>query len=158
MGVIAIPAAALVGVWQLIQMIFPEATKLFIAWLLRKIGNLPLNQKRRVIRNEVEANLKKALSGFDCGGIRVTPYPPKIEWTSEFNVSSDSCFRDGRIIVRLDYSDNPHRNVVDAALLYCKSGLIPETRHYLWDNLAHALDLVFIQDEMEQENLRDSAW
>ncbi len=105
------------GIWKLKQMLFPEAAKLFVAYLLRLIGKLPLNLKRTVVRNEVEGNLTRAIKEFSYGGSAVTPYPPKVIWTSDIDISPDSFFRDGKIIVKLDYSDNPHRNVVECALL-----------------------------------------
>ncbi len=156
-GKIALPTTIVVGVWKLIQMVFPEAAKLFIAWLLRRIGKLPLNFKRMVVRNEVEGNLTRALKEYGCAGSGFTPHLPKVEWTSDVDITPDSFFRDGKIIVRMDYSDNPHRNIVESSLLYCKAGLLPETRHYLWRTITRALDLVFIGAVLERNNLRDGA-
>lgn len=156
-GQIAVPTAIVISIWKLIQILFPEAAKLFVAWLLRKIGKLPLNLKRRVVSNEVEGNLTRALKEFGCEGSGFAPYLPKVEWTSDIGISPDSFFRDGKIIVRLDYSDNPHRNIVESALLYCKAGLLPETRHYLWMAVVRALDLVFVHVVLERNNLREGA-
>lgn len=144
-------------IWILFQAVFPEAAKLTIAWLLRKIWRLPLSLRRLVVRNEIEGNLKRAVKVFGREGNGVLPYEPKLVWVSHGDFSQDSFFRDGKIIIKLNYSDNPHRNIVESGLLYCRAGLIPETRHYLLSvvGLARAVDLVFIQAVLELNDLRE---
>lgn len=154
-GKVAIPVVVLVAIWKLVKSLFPESAKLFGASLLRKIGYLPLELKRGVVRNEVEGNLNRAVKEFGCEGRRLLPHPASLVWVSPSELTPDSFFRNGRIIIRLDYSENPHRNIVEAALLYCKAGLVPETRHYLWSEFRHALDLVFIQAVLERNDLRE---
>lgn len=154
-GRVAIPVVVLVAIWKLVKSLFPESAKLFVASLLRKIGYLPLELKRVVVRNEVEGNLNRAVKEFGCEGKRLLPHPASLVWVSPSELSPDSFFRDGRIIIRLDYSENPHRNIVEAALLYCRAGLIPETRRYLWSEFRHALDIVFVQAVLEQNDLRE---
>ena len=154
-GRVAIPVVALVALWRLVKSVFPEGAKLFLASLLRKIGYLPLELKRVVVRSEVEGNLNRAVKDFGCEGSRLLPHPACLMWVSAGELSPDSFFRDGRIIVRLDYSENPHRNVVEAALLYSRSGLVPETRRYLWSEFRHALDLLFVQAVLERNDLRE---
>jgi len=154
-GKVAIPVVVLVALWKLLKAVFPERAKLFVASLLRKIGYLPLGLKRVVVCNEVEGNLNRAVKEFGCEGKRLLPHPASLVWVTSGELSPDSFFRDGRIIIRLDYSENPHRNIVEGALLYCKSGLVPETRNYLWSEFRHALDLVFVQAVLERNDLRE---
>lgn len=154
-GKVAIPVVVLVVLWRLIKSLIPERAKLFIAYLLRKSGYLPLELKRVVVRNEVEGNLNRAVKEFGCEGSRLLPHPASLVWVSPNEFSPDSFFRDGRIIIRLDYSENPHRNIVEAALLYCRTGLVPETRRYLWDGFRRALDLAFVHAVLERNDLRD---
>lgn len=154
-GKVAIPLAVLIALWKLIKSLFPESAKLFVASLLRKIGYLPLELKRVVVRNEVEGNLNRTVKEFGCEGSRLLPHPASLIWVSPSELSPDSFFHDGRIIIRLDYSGNPHRNIVEAAMLYCKAGLIPETRRYLWSELRRALDLTFVQAVLERNDLRE---
>ena len=116
-GKVTIPVVVLIALWKLVKSVFPEQAKLFIAALLRKSGYLPLELKRVVVRNEVEGNLNKAVGEFGCEGSRLLPHPASLTWVSPGDISPDSFFRDGRIIIRLDYSENPHRNIVEAALL-----------------------------------------
>jgi len=140
--------------YVLSQMVFPEATKLFVAWLLRKLKVLPHVLKQRVISSEIEANLVKAVKEYGAEGGGMLPYKPKVVWvSSEMNPTS---FRLGnKIIIKYDYSDDPHRNIVEAALLYCRTGLIPEARKYLWASLRRALDLVFVKAILERNHLDD---
>lgn len=154
-GKVAIPAVVLIAIWKLLKAVFPERAKLFVASVLRRFGFLPLGLKRVVVRNEVEGNLNRAVREFGCEGKRLLPHPAELVWVTSGELSPDSFFRDGRIIIRLDYSENPHRNIVEAALLYCKTGLVPETRRYLWSELRRAVDIVFVQAVLEQNDLRE---
>lgn len=154
-GKVAIPVVVLIVLWKLVKSIFPEGAKLFVASLLRKIGYLPLELKRVVVRNEIEGNINRAVREFGCEGSRLLPHPASLVWVSPGELSPDSFFRDGRIIIRLDYSENPHRNIVEGALLYCRAGLVPETRRYLWSEFRQALDLVFVHAVLERNDLRE---
>ena len=154
-GNVAVPAAVLYGLWRTVKWLFPERAKLFIASLLRKLGPLPLPLKRVVVRNEVEGNLNGAFQEFGCQGSRLVPYPVSVQWVSLSGLSPDSFFDNGRIIVTLDYSENPHRNIVEGGLLYCRIGLVPETRRHLWSEFRHALDLVFVHAVLERNDLRE---
>lgn len=151
----AIPTLVLIVLWELVKSLFPEGAQLFVAFLLRKIRHLPLELKRTAVRNEVEGNLNRAVKQFGREGTRLLPHQASVAWVSPGEVSPDSFFRDGRIIIKLDYSENPHRNIVEGAILYCKAGLVPETRPYLQDEFRHALDLVFVKAVLERNDLRE---
>lgn len=154
-GKVAIPVAVLVALWQLIKSVLPERAKLIVAYLIRKLGYLPLGLKRLVVRNEVEGNLNRAVKEFGTEGSRLLPHPASLIWVTPSDLSPESFFREGKIIIKLDYSDNPHRNIVESALLYCRAGLVPETRRYLWSEFRHALDLVFVYAVLERNDLRE---
>ena len=154
-GKIGIPAVVVIALWQLVKSLFPEGAKLFIASVLRKIGHLPVELKRTVVRNEVEGNINRAVKEFGCEGSRLLPHPASVVWVSPGEISPDSFFRDGRIIIKLDYSENPHRNIVEGGMLYCKAGLVPETRCYLSDQFRRGLDLIFVQAVLERNDLRE---
>lgn len=154
-GKVGIPVGVVIALWQLVKSLFPEEAKLFVAFVLRKIGHLPVELKRTVVRNEVEGNINRAVKEFGCEGSRLLPHPASVVWVSPGELSPDSFFRDGRIIIKLDYSENPHRNIVEGGMLYCKAGLVPETRCYLSDQFRHGLDLVFVQAVLERNDLRE---
>lgn len=154
-GKVGIPVGVVILLWQLVKSVFPEGAKLFVAFVLRKIGYLPVQLRRTVVRNEVEGNLNRAVKEFACEGTRLLPHPASVVWVAPSELSPDSFFRDGRIIIKLDYSENPHRNIVEGAILYCKAGLVPETRRYLSDEFRRALDLVFVQAVLDRNDLRE---
>lgn len=154
-GKVGIPVGVVVVLWQLVKSLFPEGAKLFVAFILRKIGHLPVALKRTVIQNEVEGNINRAVKEFGCEGSRLLPHPAAVVWVSPDELSPDSFFRDGRIVIKLDYSENPHRNIVEGGMLYCRAGLVPETRCYLSDQFRRGLDLVFVQAVLERNDLRE---
>lgn len=155
-GKVGIPVAVVIALWQLVKSLFPEGMKLFVASVLRKIGYLPDELKRTVIRNEVEGNINRAVKEFGCEGSRLLPHPASVVWVSPGELSPDSFFRDGRIIIKLDYSENPQRNIVEGGMLYCRAGLVPETRRYLSDEFRRGLDLAFVQAVLERNDLREA--
>ncbi|MBC8276015.1 MAG: hypothetical protein H8E40_13745, partial [Chloroflexi bacterium] len=55
-GVTSIPAGlfSLFLIYKAIDSLFPEDLKRTIAWLLRRIPNIPTSFQRRAIKNEVE--------------------------------------------------------------------------------------------------------
>ena len=156
-GRVTVPVVALAVLWKVITSVFPDGAKLLVARVLRRAGYLPLELKRIVVGNEVEGNLNRAVKEFGCEGSRLLPHPASVQWVSPGEISADSFFRDGRVIIKLDYSENPHRNIVESSLLYCRTGLVPETRRYLWDEFRRALDLVFVRAVLERNDLREGS-
>ena len=154
-GKTIIPVFTALILYVLSQVVFPEATKLFLAWLLRKLKRLPRVLKQWVIASEIDGNLTRAVKEYGAEGSGMLPYKPKLVWVSAGEVKPTSFRRGRKIIIMLDYSDDPHRNIVEAALLYCRTGLIPETRRYLWSSLRRSLDLVFVKAVLERNGLDD---
>ena len=59
----------------------------------------------------------------------------------------------GRIIIKLDYEDNPHRNLVETGLLYCREGLLRNVREHMPRPMRRALDLTFIHTVLDRQGL-----
>jgi hypothetical protein len=74
-GKVGIPVGVVIALWRLLKSLFPEGMKLFVASVLRKIGYLPVELKRTVVRNEVEGNINRAVKEFGCEGSRLLPHP-----------------------------------------------------------------------------------
>ena len=136
-----------------IEWLLPDFVKRCFAWVLRKLPCLPRALQRRAMKNEVEGNLNAVLQDFRTEGQGIAPYPARLVWTSGESLSADSFFRQGRVTIILDYSENPDRNIAEAGLLYCREGLIPETRQYVEPPLLRAIDLTFVDALLERRNL-----
>lgn len=140
-------------IFRAIDSLFPDPVKRFIAWVLRRIPNIPTSLQRITMKNEVEGNLNSILKDYGEEGYSVAPYPAELVWLSGQSTTADSFFRKGKVTIVMDYSDDPARNLAEGALLYCRKGLIPETRQYIPSPLMRAIDLTFVDTVLERRNL-----
>ena len=132
---------------------FPEPLKRSIAWAIRRIPNLPGRFQRRAMKNEVEGNLNSIISDFGEEGYSIVAHPVKVVWLSGQAVTAESFFSKGKVTIVMKYSDDPARNIAEGALLYCRRGLIPETRQYISPPLLRGIDLTFVDAVLERRNL-----
>jgi len=136
-----------------VESALPEQFKIFIAGVLRKIPAIPTMLERKVMKNEIEGNLNTVLSDFKAESCSIAPYSAEITWISENKMSADSFFKKGKVAIVLDYSEDADRNIAEAAFLYCKQGLIPNTRQYIPAPFMRAIDLAFVDAVLERRNL-----
>ena len=134
------------GAWKAL----PDPLKRFSAAALRKLPSLPNAWKRRVVKNELEGTLNAALKEFSREGAGFIDHELKIEWLTPDSDARDSFFRSGKAFIKLGFSENNDRNLVDAALTFCKDGLMPSTRQYVPLPLMRAIDLVFVDEVIER--------
>lgn len=144
-GLVSLGVTAL-GVWQA----FPDSVKRLTAELLRKVPSLPNALKRRAVQNELEGTLNAALKDFDKEGAGFVEHTVKISWLSPNTDAKEAFFRSDRVYLKLNYSENNERNLVEAALIYCRNALLPTTRQYLSRPLMRAIDLTFIDEILER--------
>ena len=58
--------------------------------------------------------------------------------------------------IKLDYSKSVETNIVEAALLFCRRGLLPETRQYVSGPLMKAIDLQFVDEILQRQRAAES--
>ncbi|MFA5145342.1 MAG: hypothetical protein WC723_05000 [Candidatus Omnitrophota bacterium] len=73
----------------------------------------------------------------------------KIEWVDK--ESKESFFKDDKLIIRMDYKDNMHRNLSLATLVFVSESLIRKTRPYIDKTLNNAIDLMVTKKILEEE-------
>ena len=54
------------------------------------------------------------------------------------------------VFLKLGFSENNDRNLAEAALAFCREGLMPSTRQYISPPLMRAIDLVFVDEMLER--------
>ena len=134
------------GAWKAL----PDPLKRLSAAALRKLPTLPNAWKRRVVKNELEGTLNAALREFNREGAGFIDHEVKIEWLTPNSDVRDTFFRSGKAFLKLGFSENNHRNLVEAALAFCREGLMPSTRQYVPPPLMRAIDLVFVDEVLER--------
>ena len=134
------------GAWKAL----PDPLKRLSAGALRKLPTLPNAWKRRAVKNELEGSLNATLKEFSREGAGFVDHEIKIEWITPDSDSRESFFRSGKAYLKLGFSENNDRNLVEAALTFCKDGLIPSTRQYIPSPLMRAIDLMFVDEAIER--------
>ncbi len=140
------------GAWKTL----PDPLKRLSAAALRRLPTLPNAWKRRVVKNELEGSLNAALKEFSREGAGFVEHQIKIEWITPGSDARESFFRSDKAYLRLGFSENNDRNLVEAALTFCKDGLIPSTRQYIPSSLMMAIDLMFVDEAIEHRQAHRS--
>ena len=137
---------AVLGTWKAL----PDPLKRLTAAALRKLPALPNDWKRRAVKNELEGNLNAALKEFNREGAGFIDHEIRIEWLTPNSDARESFFRSGKSFLKLGFSENNDRNLVEAALTFCRDGLIPSSRQYVPLPLMRAIDLMFVDEVIER--------
>lgn len=140
------------GSWEAL----PDPLKRFSATVLRKLPALPNAWKRTAVKNELEGTLNAALREFNREGAGFIDHEIKIEWLTPDDDVRESFFRSGKAFLKLSFSENNNRNLVEAALAFCTEGLMPTTRQYIPNDLMRAIDLVFVDEVLERRQSHSS--
>ena len=134
----------------------PDFVKRLIARLIRLAPDVPNHFKRRAIKNEIESSINKAFKQFNREGAGFVDHEISISWLKPGDDAREIFFSSGKAYIKLDYSRSPEVNLVEAALLFCKRGLIPGTRQYIPRQLMKAIDLQFVDEILQRERAAGS--
>lgn len=136
------------GIW----IAAPNLLKRLSATALRGVPNLPNSLKRRAVKNELEGEINAAFKDFgkDVEGL-IGP-EIKITWLSPGEDARERFFSSGKAYLKLDFSENQERNLVEAALVYSRDYLLEATRQFLPRPLMRAIDLTFIDELLLRRN------
>ena len=136
--------------------LFPNPIKVLTASILRLIPFLTNYWKRRAVKDELEGNLNAALREFSEEGAGFINHEVKVEWLTPDTDARESFFRSDTAFLRLNFSENNDRNLVEAALMFCSEGLLHYTRQYVRPALMRAIDLVFVDEVLERRQAAGS--
>ena len=140
------------GLWLAV----PNFLKKSIAWLIRLAPSVPNYLKRRAIRSEIESAINSALKQFSREGAGFVEHEIKISWLKPGEDARDVFFSSGRAYLKLDYSASSETAIVEAALLFCRRGLLQEARQYIPRQLMRAIDLQFVDEVLRRRRSAES--
>ena len=150
-------SGGLISIWTFVLWkAAPDFIKRLIARLIRLAPDVPNHLKRRAIKNEIEGSINKAFKQFNREGAGFVDHEIRISWLKPGDNAREVFFRSGRAYLKLDYSRNPEANLVEAILLYCRRGLVPESRQYIPRQLMKAIDLQFVDEILQRERAASS--
>ncbi|MCJ7744200.1 MAG: hypothetical protein MUO99_06525 [Dehalococcoidales bacterium] len=138
----------LYGIWK----VAPDEAKRFVAEGLRKIPNLPIYYKRRTVKFELESEINTALKEFGKEGAGFVEHEVVINWLTPNQEARSLFFRGGKAYLKLDFTEDKERNLVEAVLMYCNECLLPDVRQYIARPLMRAIDLIFIDEMLDRRN------
>lgn len=142
-------ALILYSIWKAV----PDTVKGLVAKGLRKIPNLPNQYKRRTVKFELESEMNTALKEFMKEGAGFVEHEVGISWLTPGQVEARRLFfKGGKVYLKLDFSEDKERSLVEAAILYCSDCLLPEVRQYIARPLMRAIDLTFIDELLDRRN------
>ena len=109
---------------------------------------------RRAEMRSVALDIQGRIDGFsksinsEVSGIM--PYGVKIEWVTG-ELTKESFFKDGKIILRMNYHSNQDENVVRAATEYISRGMLSDSRPYVDERIMKSADLISTKKLIEKE-------
>lgn len=140
------------GIWNAA----PDPIKRAIAKTLRIFPALPNILKRQAVKDEIEGSLNAAFKAFGKEGAGFIEHEVKVTWLTPGDRAKQLFFQSDKAYLKLDFSDDHERNLVEAALIFCKDGLLPSTRQFLPRPMMRAIDLTFIDEILEKRNATQS--
>lgn len=118
----------------------PEKTKAIKVWFLAIVAVLGYFQKNYVgtkLENQIATGCSELnnLLGQDFLSSNI-----EIKWVTQ--VDRDSFIRDGKVIIKLSYKDNPNRNFVNAVVTYLSEGFLPEAKLFVSPDIIRSSQLL----------------
>ncbi len=110
--------------------------------------------RKRAVRGNVEGHLNAGRKALNADAAGLLPYGAKLRWAD--SDTAESYLKDDQVIVRMSFKDHPHRNLVIAALMYFRSGILPNSTQYLRKPVQKALALLMVDQMLSKARRTDS--
>lgn len=143
LGISGAGLLALIGLFTLIEKIFPGIGKLFGA-LLRATGWAGKWIRKSSIAAEIQGGINQVISSLNSEF--ETPILPgcEIKWVTAEN--KESRLELGKAIVRLSFYRNNDLNTYNAAQLYAQTAVLAKTKPFISKPTNKAIDLIVVKN------------
>ena len=121
----------------------PNNFDLILAQVGRLFSFVGISARKIKVKREVQGRLNQQIKELDSQTEGLAPNGISVEWVKA-GTRRDSFLVRGQIVCRMSYTDHPHLNYLNAALLWAESGFIPSSRNYFERERRQAVDLVAI--------------
>ncbi len=143
------PNAVWIGV--IIYLIMrPEVAAKWGAILNSLISKISRKAERRSVALDIQGRIDSFSKSISHEVPGIMPYGVKIEWVNG-ELTKESFFRDGKIILKMSYHTNQDENVVHAAVEYITRGMLPDSRPYVNERIMKSADLISTKKLIEKE-------
>lgn len=121
----------------------PKNFDLMLAQIGRLFSFVGNSAKKVKVKREIQGRLNQQIKELDSQTEGLAPGGISVEWVKP-GTRRDSFLIRGQAVCRMSYTDHPHLNYLNAALLWAESGFIPSSRNYFERERRQAVDLVAI--------------
>ena len=121
----------------------PKNFDLMLAQIGRLFSFVGTSAKKIKVKREIQGRLNQQIKELDSQTEGLAPGGISVEWVRP-GTQRDSFLLRGQVVCRMSYTDHPHLNYLNAALLWAESGFIPSGRNYFERERRKAVDLVAI--------------
>ena len=121
----------------------PKNFDLMLAQVGRLFSFAGTSAKKFKVKREVQGRLNEQIKELDSQSEGLAPAGISVKWIKP-GTQRESFLLSSQVVCRMSYTDHPHLNYLNAALLWADSGFIPHSRNYFERRRRQAVDLVAI--------------
>lgn len=133
---LGLPVVAIITIF--IAFFFPDKIKIWIGLFQYYIGKVCVGVRKSSIRNRLEGvcthSLKKI--GKELPDLEIPEL--SIKWVKEDNLKAK--LKEGKAIVKLRFSDDQTKNIINAATVYVKEAFLVHSKPYMSESFVKAID------------------
>lgn len=136
-----LPAIAVIAI--IIAFFFPDKIKTWVGVFQYCIGQVYTGTRKSSIKNRLEGACTHSLKkiGKELPDLEIPEL--SIKWVKEDNLQT--ILREGKAIVKLRFSDDQTRNLINAATVYVKEAFLIHSKPYMSEDFKRAIDFSIIK-------------
>lgn len=133
---LGLPIIAVIAI--VIAFFFPDRIKIWVGVFQYHIGRICVGVRKSSIKNRLEGACTHSLKklGKELPDLEIPEL--SIKWVKEDNLQAK--LKEGKAIVKLRFSDDQTRNIINAATVYVKEAFLIHSKPYMSENFVKAMD------------------
>jgi hypothetical protein len=143
------PNAAWIGV-VIYLVTHPEVAAKWGAILNSLFSRISRRAEMRSVALDIQGRIDGFSKSINSEVSGILPHGIKIEWVTG-ELTKESFFKDGEIILRMNYHSNQDENVARAAIEYISRGMLSDSRPFVDERIMKSADLICTKKLIEKE-------
>jgi len=128
----------------------PHVAEKWGAILNRLFSKISRRAEMRSVALDIQGRIDGFSKSINSEVPGIMPYGVKIEWVTG-EMTKESFFKDGKIILRMNYHTNQDENVVHAAMEWVSRGTLSDSRPHVDERVTKSVDLICTKKLIEKE-------
>lgn len=132
---------------------YPEKVDDWVSLISKWFSHISTHAERSTVKRGIQSKINYFSKDIEkeCKTSQIPRI--NIEWIRG-GIDRDTFFRNGEVIVRLDYHTNQDKNLMIATLCYIPHAVIPKARRFLHKKVSRSIDLTVASKFFEKEGLQ----